>query len=267
MPCQKDFGETTYTLIPFWDLANHEGSTMDAELSTDYDEDQKAAICLANKSFSAGDQFTIFYGQRSNADLLVHNGFIDVSCGGVNPHDRLDVRLGLSKSDPLAGAKFELLDCLSIPRVGGHFALRPRGSGTELRPFDNTLLAFVRVLCLSTKEDLRCYGAAFDEEPADGDDEAKNVDRTRMLLEDETTPELDKKAFSYIQTRCSLLLRCYPVDTKEEDDLILSQSEAAVAPANDPVRTMCLLLRRGEKKILEGAIEYCLGQLKKMESA
>ena len=54
------------TLIPFWDMANHDNG----ELSTDFDDEKDCTLCMAHKDFEMGQQFTIFYGVRANIDLL-----------------------------------------------------------------------------------------------------------------------------------------------------------------------------------------------------
>ena len=45
-------------------------------MSTDFDPTTSTSLCLAQRDFSQGEQFTIFYGVRANCDLLVHNGFV-----------------------------------------------------------------------------------------------------------------------------------------------------------------------------------------------
>ena len=62
------------------------------------------------KDFSAGEQVYIFYGERSNADLLVHNGFVYES----NSHDRVTIQIGVSKSDSLYSLKETLLTALGM---------------------------------------------------------------------------------------------------------------------------------------------------------
>merc|ERR1719336_929887 len=94
------------TLIPFWDLANHDNG----ELSTDYDPDSPATVCLAHRNFSQGEQFTIFYGVRANCDLLIHNGFVFAD----NQTDCLTVRLGVAKTDPLATVRLALLERIGV---------------------------------------------------------------------------------------------------------------------------------------------------------
>ena len=62
------------------------------------------------------------------------------------------------------------------------------GAGDEkAKPFDNLLLAFVRILCLKTKEELQ----PFKDDPQ----------KVRDLLNDTFDQELDQKAYKYIETR------------------------------------------------------------------
>ena len=58
----------------------------------------------------AGEQVCIFYGERSNAELLVHNGFVFEE----NIHDRVVIQLGVSKSDSLYQMKDRLLTAIGM---------------------------------------------------------------------------------------------------------------------------------------------------------
>lgn len=60
----------TPALIPFWDLANH----MDGIVTTSYNvaDAQVEGATLAD--VKKGEQIFIHYGNRNNANLLVHNG-------------------------------------------------------------------------------------------------------------------------------------------------------------------------------------------------
>jgi protein-histidine N-methyltransferase len=120
------------TLIPLWDMANHE----QGEISTDYDLEARSSICLAHREFAAGEQLTIFYGVRSNSDLLIHNGFVYPA----NPDDSLRLRLGVAKTDPLAAARLALLERVGV--VSQKFQLRR----TPTTPLEPKLVAFLRVL-------------------------------------------------------------------------------------------------------------------------
>ena len=127
----RDSETVVNTLIPFWDLANHDNG----ELSTDYDPDNPATVCLAHRDFSEGEQLTIFYGVRANCDLLVHNGFVFPD----NQTDGLTLRLGVAKTDPLCAERTKLLTDLGINNQK-YFVRR-----TE-EPLDSKLVGFLRVL-------------------------------------------------------------------------------------------------------------------------
>ena len=86
-------------------------------MSTDFDDEKDFTVCLANKDFQPGQEFTIFYGVRANIDLLVHNGFVFES----NDDDCFTMKLGISKNDPLALDKTNFLEELSINRTGLFF--------------------------------------------------------------------------------------------------------------------------------------------------
>ena len=57
-------------LIPLWDLANHK----DGEVTSAYNMELERLESLSLCDFKRGEQIFMYYGNRSNADLLVHNG-------------------------------------------------------------------------------------------------------------------------------------------------------------------------------------------------
>lgn len=67
LPIDSD-GVPESVLIPLWDMANH----VNGHLSTEYVAPYIESRCL--KNFKKGEQILISYGQRNNADFLVHNG-------------------------------------------------------------------------------------------------------------------------------------------------------------------------------------------------
>jgi histone-lysine N-methyltransferase SETD3 len=224
VPSSTDLSQTMNTLIPFWDMANHDNG----ELSTDFDDENQSTLCMAHTDFQPGQQFTIFYGVRANIDLLVHNGFVF----DANNSDCLTLRLGISKNDPLAVDKFAFLEELAIPRTGHFFLNR-----LPEKPIDNTLLFFLRVLCLN-KDEIATFKEAPEKVKADLGNEVSS------------TPELDKRVFRYMETRCTLLMRSYP--TSLEDDLELLKKEEI-----SQKQYFCYLLRSKEKEMLIDAIVYC----------
>ena len=220
----SDMSTMTNTLIPFWDMANHDNG----EMSTDFDDEKDSTLCMAHKDFQAGQQFTIFYGVRANIDLLVHNGFVF----DANSDDCLTLKLGISKNDAMAADKVSFLEEMNINRSGLFFLGR---LGPD-KPMDQALLGFLRVLCMN-KDEI--------EKIRDNGEQIK-----ALVNVDANTPELDKRVFKYLSTRCQLLLKSYPTSLEEDLELLkkddLSQKQY-----------FCYLLRSKEKEMLNSAINYC----------
>ena len=234
---------------------------------------------MANRDFTKGEQFTIYYGKRSSADLLVHNGFV-YSCSSEKSDeenttsgqsDSMVLRLGIGRTDPLAQPKYDLLDQLSIPRSGGHFVI-----SKEEKPFDNVLLAFLRILNMTTKEDINKWsntntqeaeGEASKETETDeskettmNEDECTFADKVRELLNDNLSshPELDVKVYKYLETRITLLLRSYPTTVEQDMKFLNLKDGAEKQPGNHNLnRKHCTILRSQEKQILHHVLKYC----------
>lgn len=60
----------TPALIPFWDLANH----IDGHVTTSYNDTNHQIEATTLADVRKGEQIFIHYGNRNNANLLVHNG-------------------------------------------------------------------------------------------------------------------------------------------------------------------------------------------------
>jgi len=82
-------GSHDLALIPLWDMCNH----TEGEISTDYDPVAQQCVCYAAQSVAVGDEVCIYYGPRSNAELLLHSGFVYPN----NHRDYLKIRLGIAK--------------------------------------------------------------------------------------------------------------------------------------------------------------------------
>ena len=59
-------------------------------MTTQYNDETKSVESFAMRSFEAGEEVTICYGNRPNYELFVHNGFIFTD----NPFDRMKIPLG-----------------------------------------------------------------------------------------------------------------------------------------------------------------------------
>jgi hypothetical protein len=79
------------------------------EISTFFDSELKSSETFANQAISNGDQVYISYGNRSNADLFLFSGFVDMA----NSFDV--VKVWIDFSDKFAMSKLDLLKLLKIP--------------------------------------------------------------------------------------------------------------------------------------------------------
>ncbi|CAN7937540.1 unnamed protein product [Ixodes hexagonus] len=183
---------------------------------TDYDTEAKHLKCYAVKDFHQGDQVTIFYGKRSNAEFLIHNGFVYAD----NRHDAVDIKLGISKKDPLFAAKSRLCEDQDLS-LSGTFSL-----SAGPRPVSQDLSTFLRILVLRE--------AVPDTLPTD-----------HILTASDGNA---RDAAAFLATRIELLLRAFP-KTAEEYEQITTSVDAS-APAK-----MAASLRLSERKLLGSVLE------------
>jgi hypothetical protein len=71
-------------------MANHDCNDDSNACNVQFSVDTNSAECIANRQYSRGDTLTIFYGRRSNADHLLHNGFVPTT----NAYDYYKLKLG-----------------------------------------------------------------------------------------------------------------------------------------------------------------------------
>uniref|UniRef100_A0A671EAK1 protein-histidine N-methyltransferase n=1 Tax=Rhinolophus ferrumequinum TaxID=59479 RepID=A0A671EAK1_RHIFE len=203
-------------------------STKSFQITTGYNLEDDRCECVALQDFQAGEQIYIFYGTRSNAEFVIHSGFFFDN----NSHDRVKIKLGVSKSDRLYAMKAEVLARAGIP-TSSVFALH----FTE-PPISAQLLAFLRVFCM-TEEELK--------EHLLGDNA---IDRIFTLGNSEYPVSWDNevKLWTFLEDRASLLLKTYKTNI-EEDKSFLKNHDLSVRA------TMAIKLRLGEKEILEKAVK------------
>lgn len=113
-----ELGETSCRtrlgLVPLWDVCNH---ALDAP-STEFrqaDDGEGFIELRANADMQTGDQVFMNYGNRSDADLVLHSGFC---LGANNPHDALQLTVALPHRDAdLKRLVARLLDNANVPRL------------------------------------------------------------------------------------------------------------------------------------------------------
>ncbi|XP_074548483.1 actin-histidine N-methyltransferase isoform X2 [Halichoeres trimaculatus] len=218
----EDGSQVTLALIPLWDMCNHTNGL----ITTGYNLEDDRCECVALQDYKENDQIYICYGTRSNAEFVIHNGFFFQE----NAHDRVKIKLGVSKSERLYAMKAEVLARAGIP-ASCIFALH-----CNEPPISAQLLAFLRVFCM-TEEELKDYLL--------GDGAVSKI-FTLGNTEFPISWGNEIKLWTFLETRAALLLKTYKT-TSEEDCSLLEKPDLSLHSR------MAIQLRLAEKQILERA--------------
>lgn len=204
-------GNLESALIPLWDMANHSNGI----INTVYNDETRQIESFCLKDFEAGEHVTMAYGNRSNEDFLIHNGFVFPE----NENKNFNIKLSLSKADELLEDRIKLLEKLGV-KSSGNFQIAPM--------FSSELLAFVRTFNMS-KEELATWLQA---------------DNTKELLNPDfkLNQAIEKKILMFLLMRVKILLKAFP-STLEEDLLLLEAQ-------SQKTKTMLVQYRVLEKKAL-----------------
>eukprot|EP01130_Rhizamoeba_saxonica_P017103 TRINITY_DN8136_c0_g1_i1.p1 TRINITY_DN8136_c0_g1~~TRINITY_DN8136_c0_g1_i1.p1 ORF type:complete len:471 (-),score=106.68 TRINITY_DN8136_c0_g1_i1:26-1438(-) len=207
-------------LIPIYDLFNHEnGETITAE----FNMETNAIECKAKRDFKAGEQIYMFYGHRTNNDLIVASGFAIEN----NRWDFMTILFELRENDQLFDQKLTLLNAHNIPQKGLYMLYSPHSyTGYDL--LSEELLQFLRVFVVKSNEAELLENAQIDK-PLNNANEWK--------------------ALSVLYLKIVQLLDQYP-NTLEED-LVEYNSDGV-----DHVRKHILKLLIAEKEILHAVKDF-----------
>lgn len=88
IPSKPGAPSPTLALIPLWDFCNHSSG----HISTYFNVESSTCDCYAQRDFKANEEFRIFYGPRSNCELLLQQGFVYPE----NEFDSYQVKLGIT---------------------------------------------------------------------------------------------------------------------------------------------------------------------------
>uniref|UniRef100_A0A4W3JDM1 protein-histidine N-methyltransferase n=1 Tax=Callorhinchus milii TaxID=7868 RepID=A0A4W3JDM1_CALMI len=198
------------------------------QITTGYNLEDDRCECVALQDYKEGDQIYIFYGTRSNAEFVIHNGFFFNN----NSHDRVKIKLGVSKSDRLYAMKAEVLARAGIP-TSSVFALH-----CSEPPISAQLLAFLRVFCM-TEDELKEHLVG-----------EHAIDKIFTLGNSEFPVSWDNeiKLWTFLETRAALLLKSYKT-TSEDDTSLLEKPELLYHTR------MAIQLRSAEREILEKGVK------------
>ncbi|XP_011177109.3 actin-histidine N-methyltransferase [Zeugodacus cucurbitae] len=224
--------ETMAALIPFWDMANHR----QGRITSYFNIETQQMDSTAQSDFKAGEQIFIHYGDRSNADLMIHNGFINPT----NPKDFVSIKLGLGTTDPLVEKRAKLLQKMQIAKNTILQVLpSPKYISAEL-------LAFVRVFNMNAQQ-LEHWITS-----------ERAMDLLHIDCALETT--LESKTWQYLQTRLMLLLRVFPTTLGADEEQLAAYKKGELYLCY--VEAMVLEYRVLEKRILAAALDYAKQRVK-----
>ncbi|XP_070678444.1 uncharacterized protein [Malus domestica] len=146
-----------YSLIPFADFLNHDGTSESIVLS---DDDKQFSEVIADRSYAPGEQVLIRYGKFSNATLLLDFGFTH----SYNIHDQVQIQGNIPHDDVLREMKWELLkrhhrpisnDVNCFDSSMDSFTIKEVRSGSgKGKGIPQSLRAFARVLCCTSPQEL-----------------------------------------------------------------------------------------------------------------
>uniref|UniRef100_A0A182NCG2 protein-histidine N-methyltransferase n=1 Tax=Anopheles dirus TaxID=7168 RepID=A0A182NCG2_9DIPT len=145
----------TLALIPFWDMANHaypdvKGHEDRCVAETCYNAGSEQLECTLTREIDAtfaGVPIFIVYGARTDAEFLVHNGFVCPQ----NPYTSVQRRFTLVPAIPLYKERSHLLELLGMPNTGAFsFGLNVLSRLPE--PISPELISLARVSAMNETE-------------------------------------------------------------------------------------------------------------------
>ena len=225
---EEEQEQTMVCLIPMWDLHNHEPG----RITTFAVPPAGAVECRAQRAFAPGEQVFIHYGDRSNMQLLSHNGF--VLTDAPNPADIVLVaRPAPTDADAALRAHKAALLARLVPRAAGPYAFFVATHTGEPSP---ALLAAARVLALSA-EDVAVLLAL----DSDGIDEALS-----RLAREPLSEAHERAARHRVAEACLRQLLAYPGRFADDCAELVAARAAhthvhCATPVQRAARALCLL--------------------------
>ncbi|XP_024524044.1 SET domain-containing protein 4 isoform X2 [Selaginella moellendorffii] len=149
-------GDLTMSMIPFADFFNHDHN---CQTRLSYDKEKDCAVAVADQDYKAGDEIFLSYGSTPNSILAVDYGFAVAS----NPHEQVEVPMGVSLTDPLRDLKLQTLSRHNMstdlnddgsPSGRKRFTFRDSDLAERGSMAVAPLRAFARLICAESYEDL-----------------------------------------------------------------------------------------------------------------
>ncbi|VDK48053.1 unnamed protein product [Anisakis simplex] len=166
-------------LIPVLDMANHDLNANNRQpLTVHFSVEDECACIKAASDYSVGDEVTIFYGNRSSAQFLLHNGFV---ADGENKFDTYKLKIGFRRDDKNGKTRLQLMYDVGF-NVESRIFVFEISLGSE--PVPQSLLDFALVFLTDQPSSV-------------------TIDQLRSNC------ELKRRAWNFLMNRFALLQRAY----------------------------------------------------------
>ncbi|XP_053672432.1 actin-histidine N-methyltransferase-like [Anopheles nili] len=207
---ELDGMDYTLALIPFWDMANHAYPGLSPTKArhvaeTCYNPEREQLECSLPHPVDtqSSEPIFIYYGTRTDAEFLVHNGFVYPQ----NPYTSVQKRFALTPAIPLFKERSHLLDLLGMP-TSGVFSFGLADKSRLPVPIAPELMTLARVSTMTDRE-LEQYTTM---EPM--------LRQELIACEPLQVSPLNERADRWLATVMKIMLRRYAT-TIEDDEALL----------------------------------------------
>jgi len=175
------------------------------KVNTEYDVITQSAKCYAIKDLNPGDEVNIFYGARSDRDMLIHNGFV---CE-INPFNSLAFKLGVSLNDPLFEQRSNVLVLFGINNTE-KFEIFSYNNNNNQDQFPLKLLFFIKVFLMKSAQDLDKLNEM----------KPKSIDFYHEQFDLKSDPQVKQ----FLKTRFSIFLRAHDQHNLKYNSVLLNNN-------------------------------------------
>ena len=227
-------GQLVRCFVPVADMLNHRQPAPTVWGNT---EDGESFVLVAREPVAAGGEVHISYGIKPNYRFLLSYGFVPED----NPDDTLVFYLGVPEDEAWAAEKRELLS-LATPASRRRFEVPSHYGHTSTV----AMFSFLRVACANMDELARLtIEARMDE---------------GLGLVPPLSAETEERVLRMLGDACEARLAGFET-TLEEDERLLQEADLARNVRN------CVLLRRGEKRLLHAYADLARTFLRLLRSS
>lgn len=107
-------------------------------MTTDFNTVKNCLVFYSMRDVKAGDEIFNCYGDRSNSDFFLHNGFVYDN----HIYDSIKVKIGISKADPTFALKDALCKKIELETYGDYQI------NHKSVPLNGKILAIVRIFLM-----------------------------------------------------------------------------------------------------------------------